>query len=365
MFFDYYDEMSGVDQGYNVNESMDLVVESYINDYTIFEAVLKRDFLEATDMLTEASEKSFLRGLWEKVLNLIDAIKKKVMDIIRSFVNKLDEIKKNQAKKLVDKYKRFFEKDKNHDLDEFTMSGFNFKLEKGGDQHIASKIILSIGESIKNSIKPISQMSKTDIQNCLDEIDKETRNIKDIKKEYKEIFFDPDDDVENPFKTIGVDTIKNFILRKTDDCRSIKNLKKDLSATLEHLKRGAKAYMQNVDRNTDISDAKGKEKRSEEINKAQLYLRLVNGLQSQLSSVVSYSLKLIGQGYKQCVKAWTQAGKFLEGKQKDNDEDTKNESTSYLFGDNDYDYYTEGYDSDFLEAFAEAEIFDVSLEDFE
>ena len=50
------------------------------------------------------------------------------MDIIRSFANKLDEIKKNQAKKLVDKYKRFFEKDKN-DINEFTMSGFNFKLD--------------------------------------------------------------------------------------------------------------------------------------------------------------------------------------------------------------------------------------------
>ena len=365
MFFDYYDEMSGVDQGYNVNESMDLVVESYINDYTIFEAVLKRDFLEATDMLTESSEKSFLRGLWEKVLNLIDAIKKKVMDIIRSFVNKLDEIKKNQAKKLVDKYKRFFEKDKNNDINEFTMSGFNFKLEKGGDTKIANNIIAKISTDIRDMMKPVQSMSKTDIQNCLDELDKQARNAKDNKKDYKELFFDPDDDDENPFKTIGADTIKNFILRKTDDCRTIKNLKKSISGDIDVLKRQAKNYMQSADRSTNMDSSADKERRSEEINKAQLYLRLMNGLQSKLSTMVSFSLKMIGQGYKQCVKAWTQAGKFLEGKQKDNDEDTKNESTSYLFGDNDYDYYTEGYDSDFLEAFAEAEIFDVSLEDFE
>lgn len=365
MFFDYYDEITSVDEGYNVNESMDLVIESYINDYTIFEAVLKRDFLEATDMLTEASEKSFLRGLWEKVLNLIDTIKKKVMDIIRSFSNKLDEIKRNQAKKLIDKYKRFFEKDTKHDLNEFTMSGFNFKLDSSEDGKVASAITVKISTEIRSMMKPVTSLSKTDIQNYLDELDKQANNAKDNKKEYKEAFFDPDDDIENPFKTIGVAPIKNFILRKTDDCKTIKNIKKNLINELDVLKRNAKNYMKSVDRNSSMESEKGRDVRAEEINKAQLYLRLMNRLQTKVSTMTSFSLKMMGQGYKQCVKAWTQAGKFLEGKQKENDDETKNESTSYLFGDNDYDYYTEGYDSDFLEAFAEAEIFDVSLEDFE
>ena len=366
MFFDYYDEITSVDEGYNVNESMDLVIESYINDYTIFEATLKRDFLEATDMLTEASDKSFLRGIWEKVLNLIDAIKRKVMDIIRSFANKLDELKKNQAKKLIDKYKRFFEKDNsNHDLKDFTMSGFNFKLDSSED----SKIANDVGSMLRVMVyetgvkEPISKLTKTAIQNSLDKMDKLDR--KEAKKELKEKFFDPDDEIENPFKTIGVGPIKNFILRKTDECKTIKNTKKTLIGELDGLKRQAKNYMHSVDRSTDTSDAKGKEHRDEELSKSQLYLRLVSRLQGAVSTTTSYVLKLMGQGYKQCTKAWTQAGKYLEGKQKDGEDDTKNESTSYLFGDNDYDYYTEGYDSDFLEAFAEAEIFDVSLEDFE
>ena len=89
MFFDSYKEdlmnESCIDESvdFNVDDSMVIAIESYINDYTIFEAVLRRDLLEANGVLTEEADGNFLSGLWEKIKGAF----KKLIDVITNELN--------------------------------------------------------------------------------------------------------------------------------------------------------------------------------------------------------------------------------------------------------------------------------------
>ena len=64
------------------------LVNYYINDYAIFETVLKRDFLEVTGVLTEGAVSDFAEMIWEGIKKIF----KFIVDKLRVLVNKFKEI---------------------------------------------------------------------------------------------------------------------------------------------------------------------------------------------------------------------------------------------------------------------------------
>ena len=46
------------------------IIESYIDDYIVFEGFLKRGFLEVSNLLAEADNKNFVVQLWNKIISI-------------------------------------------------------------------------------------------------------------------------------------------------------------------------------------------------------------------------------------------------------------------------------------------------------
>ena len=73
----------------------DGLLESYMNDYYIFETVLRQDYYEVSGLLTEASIKNFLVSIWEKIVQAFNWIKNKINEIIDKYIKKKDEKESN------------------------------------------------------------------------------------------------------------------------------------------------------------------------------------------------------------------------------------------------------------------------------
>lgn len=104
MFFDTYkDEFDMMNESYvNINFDVDesiyeYTLESYINDYTIFEATLRRDFLEVNGILTEDGNKNFLKAIFERILNAFRWIKNKIKELWNKIFKKGNKEENNSS----------------------------------------------------------------------------------------------------------------------------------------------------------------------------------------------------------------------------------------------------------------------------
>lgn len=84
--------------------------EYYVNDYIVFENILKRDYLEITGVLTEADNRNFLQKFWDKIIQLIETMKQKISILIDKVTIKMDENKIKSLTKKLNKNKDLIEK---------------------------------------------------------------------------------------------------------------------------------------------------------------------------------------------------------------------------------------------------------------
>ena len=84
--------------------------EYYVNDYIIFEGILRRDYYEVTGILNEDGNKNFLQGLWDKVIEIINNAKYKIIQMVDSIINKSLDKKLEKYKKMLDDNKELINK---------------------------------------------------------------------------------------------------------------------------------------------------------------------------------------------------------------------------------------------------------------
>ena len=80
--------------------------EYYVNDYIVFENILKRDYLEITGVLTEADNRNFLQKFWDKIIQLIETMKQKISILIDKVTIKIDQNKIKSLTKMLNNNKK-------------------------------------------------------------------------------------------------------------------------------------------------------------------------------------------------------------------------------------------------------------------
>ena len=108
-------QLSEIETGYNLDytdatDTIEMIKESFCNDFYIFETVLNRDLLDSIDCLTEQEDSEKTISLLEKILKTEQGIKVKLNTIIESFCNKIDEFKISYWKQ-IEKNESDFDKD--------------------------------------------------------------------------------------------------------------------------------------------------------------------------------------------------------------------------------------------------------------
>ena len=278
---------------YDLDNLMESVISSYINDYTIFEATLKRDFLEVRGVLTEEAEGNLLKTLWEKIVGVFTRIKEAITKAIESLCAKIDEIKTSRCQKIVEKYDSLYSRE-NGELDELSIDNFYPWKE---DVHVEFTFAFMYSDDITT-----------------DKINKRMSEIKDkktIKSDvHKKMWSETK--VEYPFKEDRAlkNKIKNIILNKTLNINVIKKLKKVYIMKLDGYEKQAQTKLKEVKSNKSLD----KEQRKDQVNKAQLYLKMVSKLQGEVGMIVSAHLKETGKQFKEACRLYAAGGKFLEGK---------------------------------------------------
>ena len=362
MFFSYEEEINYAHEGCDIDDSMDLVIESYINDYTIFEAVLRRDFMEATGILSEAADDNFLVRMWNKILEFIEMIKKKIIGLYDAFVAKIDEAKKKHSRSIVDKYKKVYEKsDAASMIGDFSIS--NFK--------IRPQLLAAGGEVDKLDVKSIVKMAKLAVLDIpyVDEVSKSTLEamesgfnefkMSDVTDEVDKMIYS-DDEIKNPFSSnfnSVVKGVQSVILEKTDAIRAVKLSKREINASIENCKKDAKKKLNEIRKDKNMN----KEDKEEEKSKTQTYLKVMSGMKKVVGSISSYILKIVGKLYKECVRLYTTGGKYLEGKQKSKENIEKRNKERDKRAQSLEDSYI--IDLDYVNAVGEAAVYELGLGD--
>ena len=119
-------QLSEIETGYNLDytdatDTIEMIKESFCNDFYIFETVLNRDLLDSIDCLTEQEDSEKTISLLEKILKTEQGIKVKLNTIIESFCNKIDEFKISYWKQ-IEKNESDFDK---ADLEKFVLNDFH------------------------------------------------------------------------------------------------------------------------------------------------------------------------------------------------------------------------------------------------
>ena len=238
MFFSY-DEYNDYGQSYAnenfcMDDAMDLVIESYINDQTIFETVLRRDFMEATGILTEASDDNFLVKMWNTITEFCEKIRKKILEIYDSFCKKIDEHKKTKAKKIVDKYKKYYnDSDASSIAQEYSIKNFKLNFDMGKNDKNNEKFVDAYLKVVQN-IPYVDYMTKDYIEKIQDEFDNAPSKSELIEEVEKDLF--TDDDIEKPLATdfsTKVKAMQDVIIQRTEEVRSIKLGKRKINDELK------------------------------------------------------------------------------------------------------------------------------------
>ena len=294
MFFDTIkDELineSYIDESvnFNVDDSMNVVIESYINDYTIFEAVLRRDLLEANGVLTEEADGNFLSGLWEKIKGAF----KKIIDVIvgafNNVIGRIERHKQEKANKLVAKYSNLF---KTGDLSEFT-----YKCK-----------------TMKDFDFPTTEVTLVDYTNANEENLKKYMEGIDVKKAKEELHKEAwGDSVEKPFanNNISKDYVIEILSSNLEYRTDLKKTKKVLLDNFNKKHEFAKKKQKEVKKDKNMS----KEDKDKEIKLTQSYLKAVNVSTKYVSTMISAYLKELTGHYKLSYTLFTKASKYLEKK---------------------------------------------------
>lgn len=210
------------------------IIESYIDDYIVFEGFLKRDFLEVSNLLAEADNKNFVVQLWNKIISINTNIRDTVSDKFQKFLTKIDIFKQTMCDVKYRKYKDIYD---NADFSNFTIK--NYKLPN-------IKIFNNVVDTYFTYYTRYSiRTMRNDANNRMISILKDS--IKNASKDlHKDIW--KSDYIENPFKVITKKDVLDDVIgyEYAKIINGIKKCKKDHIDNFDRIIKEAKEELEKV-----------------------------------------------------------------------------------------------------------------------
>ena len=291
-------QLSNVEVGYDLScrtqtDTMDIVIESYVNDFYIFESILQRDMLESIGVLTESSnDESILSKLWQGILNIIEGFKKKINTIFDSICDSIDKAKSKYYDSQIKKTESEFDK---ADLSEFTIK--NFKLFNYNEweknkavETVLSKVLeLDIDKLKGQPLETITLMKNKDFavyQNIKSSLHDVLWSKTNVEKPFKD---------NSELKTI----IKSIVRERAKENTTIKRSKKKILDHLNKQETIAKRMLKEAKKQKNVEKSKKEEdvvfakECNALINEARrVTVSLVNSILSEYKKIVSVSVGL-------------------------------------------------------------------------
>ena len=257
---------------------MEFILEYYIYDYTIFEATLKRDFLELLSEEESNNNSGYKEykytdahmenDLWRMAYVLIDALKEKIDGMIDSILKFTDEKEINHWEKKI--------KDNINLIDKTDFSEFKIEGLRCPDMNELGKLYTKLYGSISQFSIVRSDVQYNDKAN--DELKEQIKSSKGMRK------VDHDNIWMNPLKDFQKICNAGYLLDGLKTCK--KNYRE-----AQKLKRSIKRHHINLKREADAMKRLAKEKKDKEEKKQEL--KLVRNIVKNINLHKSICLNLV------------------------------------------------------------------------
>ena len=346
-------QLSKVETGYDLScrtqcDSMDIVIESYVNDLHVFESILQRDLLESIGVLTESSDdNSILSKLWQGILDIIEGFKKKINTIFESICDSIDNAKSKYYESQIKKTESEFDK---ADLSGFTIKNFklfNYKeWEKNKEvETVLSKVLeLDIDKLKGQPLETITLMKNKDFA-----------VYGNIKSSLHDVLWSKTNSV-NPFKDNSElkTIIKSILKERAKENTTIKRSKKKILDHLNKQETIAKRMLKeakkqkNVDKSKKEHDVTFARECNALINEARrVTVALVNSILAEYKKIVSTSAGL-----------YKAASKYAKKQQLKKNEPEKDNSTKEGNSEGEQSVEESYINIDYLSAIYEASLYE-------
>lgn len=207
--------------------AMQIIAESVINDFAMFEAVISNDFQEVAlgesyteiELLHEAS----IGGMFDKIKELAKKAWEKIKGLFKTFITKITVLMTRDNKSLVKKYqKEIYRKD---------LSKLKFKWEKPTGVSIGENLnsdkllgLLTLAKGTGNADDIEKKVNDSDF---IDTVLSDLSNLKnttqsDFYKEVHEAMYEEEDEVEGMTSAI----LSQIIETLTNSSKTLKSVKK-------------------------------------------------------------------------------------------------------------------------------------------
>ena len=221
------------------------IIESYIDDYIVFEGFLKRGFLEVSNLLAEADNKNFVVQLWNKIISINTNIRDTVSDKFQKFLTKIDIFKQTMCDVKYRKYKDIYD---NADFSNFTIKNYKLPNIKIFNNVVDTYFTYYTRYSIRTMRNDANNRTISILKDSIKNASKDLHN--DIWKS---------DYIENPFKVIT----KKDVLDDVIGC--------DYAKIINGIKKCKKDHIDNFDRiikeaKEELEKVKSKESTKEDLS---------------------------------------------------------------------------------------------------
>ena len=384
MFLNEFKEEFEVNGSCNaMNEEVDLtsvydgVLESYINDYTIFEAVLRRDFLEVNGLLTEAGNENFFKTIWKKIKEFCGKIKQWIKNILERFKNAISMYKETKIKQKMLELLPYFKDPKADELlKEFKIKGYKIKSAAstmaGGESVFDNILEKYINPIVDDPVlkKDPSKLTEEDLKKISEKLN--NAPIEDIAKELRSLVY-TESDIEKPFandselkKNLLIFAQASQLITFTGTNKKMEFISKTLFNNIDKLSKNADKIISGF---TNLSRNMGDEVSEDDENLAkttcQQLLKILPSLQSKCNSISSMIYSELMKETKEFIRLYMGAGKYLKGKLKKGSKDTSNNTdTADKKEDNKEEKVGESFitdDLDYINVVTEAEMYELGL----
>ena len=320
MYFDDYlvEEDTTINENYTkyIDNPIIADIESYTNDYTIFEATLKRDFYEATGVLNEEGDQNFFQKIWDKILHVLKTIKEKVASIVNYFSEMWDKHQKEKINKIKMKYYKYYKVSNRADLNNLSINFTlpNVKVFNNGIFTVSADVESMLGE-VPNfeKIKAKGNVSFNNKAELNIHRNKKNRKGEEVSKLKGKSYIASDihnyvwgdekkGEVEHPFKYITPVQLLDIIDCKQDGLKYIKKLKENLIKEINTQEKLAQSYKKSASKDKD-DHAK---------TLASVYLSLLSDYQTVAVHYFSAFLKEYKAVFNAFVKLYIKGGEKLK-----------------------------------------------------
>ena len=297
------------------SDLLDSMVESYIDDYALFETLLHRDLLESVDVISESGDSNILTRIWEGILKIIGELKSKINSVIESVCDAIDKLKSDYYDKTIKKTESQYDK---ADLSGFTIRNlklFNYSefLKCKELETVLDKVVsLDIQKLKDQPIETITLQKNKDFA----VYDNLKSSIHDV------IWYKTNSD--HPFKEHSdlKGIIKTILRERATENTALKRAKKRILDHLDKQEKEAKKMLKeakkekNVDKVKKDYNIKFAKECNDIVNQARrVSVGVINTVLSEYKKIVSTSAKIYKAASKYAIKQLKKNGSKEETKE--------------------------------------------------